>query len=359
MTPDASTQDVSAPAATGVPVNLGPRPLHPRRGIHAPRPSLGARVPGSIRRTSTIDATRPGEITGDLVQYGVARDLWTHLDGTTEVLGTARVESRIDYADRYRLLELVTTPKRHALVAVVGRSVSAGFRAAMTLAVPDECEQATLLHLLLDDLPGAALVSGLAVGKAGAVVAPMPKNASLQIADLCAGFQRGGTIMIDVDAGGRPPLVTGPLATRITPDDDPDAWHELRTMGPHDMRRWRCLDVVPGEPGGPVHVEAYFRDSHCDELGIETVVHEYTVVVSVDPVNEVVLASTATAHSLPWVECIQAEASADRLAGRPLRGLRPDVREEFTGISTCTHLNDTMRSLEDLRALLPLLARHR
>jgi hypothetical protein len=33
------------------------------------------------------------------------------------------------------------------------------------------------------------------------------------------------------------------------------------------------------------------------------------------------------------------------------------VRAEFTGITTCTHLNDTLRSLEDVEALAPVLAR--
>jgi Protein of unknown function (DUF2889) len=340
---------------SGVPVAVGQRPLHPRRGIHAPRPALAERRPGSIRRTSTIDSTRPGDITGDLVQYGRARDIRTRQDGTVELVGIATVESRIAYANRYSLTELTSHPHRPELAGLVGRSVSTGFRGAMTDAVPDEAERATLLHLLLDDLPGVALVSGYAVGAAGASVSPLPKEAALQIADLCAGFQRGGTIMIDVDAGGRPPLVTGPLATRIEPHNDPEAWHELRPMNAHDMRRWRCLDLMPTSPGEPLELEVYFRDSHCDARGVETVIHEYTVTALLDAQTETVLASSATAHSLPWVECIQAEGSGDRLAGRPLRGLRPAVREDFVGISTCTHLNDTLRSIEDVRALLTLL----
>jgi hypothetical protein len=34
--------------------------------------------------------------------------------------------------------------------------------------------------------------------------------------------------------------------------------------------------------------------------------------------------------------------------------LRNRIRTEFVGISTCTHLNDTLRSLGDLDALLDL-----
>jgi hypothetical protein len=46
--------------------------------------------------------------------------------------------------------------------------------------------------------------------------------------------------------------------------------------------------------------------------------------------------------------------SAGRLAGSPVAGLRQHVRDRFLGTSTCTHLNDTLRSLEDIPALLEL-----
>src|SRR5262249_33710743 len=113
------------------------------------------------------------------------------------------------------------------------------------------------------------------------------------------------------------------------------------------------LDVVPGtDPDEPVAVEAYFRDSHMGDDGRETVIHEYTVEACVDSRTGAILTSSATAHTLPWVECIEAVASGERLAGLALTGLRPFVRGDFVGVTTCTHLNDTMRSIEDVRALL-------
>jgi hypothetical protein len=77
--------------------------------------------------------------------------------------------------------------------------------------------------------------------------------------------------------------------------------------------------------------------------------------VQVDPAAGVVLSCVATPHVLPWLECPVAAASATRLAGVPLAGLRGHVRQTFGGTSTCTHLNDTLRSLEDVSTLLPLL----
>jgi hypothetical protein len=52
------------------------------------------------------------------------------------------------------------------------------------------------------------------------------------------------------------------------------------------------------------------------------------------------------------MECPGAVGSAHRLAGMPLSELRPWVRRELTGVSTCTHLNDTLRSLADVTVLL-------
>lgn len=336
-----------------VEVAIGPRPIHPRHGLHAPRTALLPRRPGSIRRTVTIDTVRPGDILGDAVQIAVGRDLRTAADGSGHVVREASVRTELAYSDHYRLISIESEPNRDELQSLVGTSVSSGFRSAMMAALPVEQQRATLLYALLDDLPGAALVSGYAIGHAGRHPARKPGAPVLQIEGLCAGFQRDGTILAHMTAEGTAPVVTGPEAPPLVDPDDPAAWHALRGMGAHDMRRWRRLDVLPGAtPTDPVTVEAYFRDSHVDEQGRETVIHEYTVGVEVDPVRLAITRSSATAHSLPWVECIEAEASGDRLAGLALEGLRPLVREDFVGVSTCTHLNDTMRSIEDVRALL-------
>jgi hypothetical protein len=39
----------------------------------------------------------------------------------------------------------------------------------------------------------------------------------------------------------------------------------------------------------------------------------------------------------------------------PFDGLRRTVSKTFTGPSTCTHLNDTLRSMEDVGALMDRL----
>jgi hypothetical protein len=117
------------------------------------------------------------------------------------------------------------------------------------------------------------------------------------------------------------------------------------------MRRFRRLDLSPaGE------FDAHFRDTHVDADGVETIVHEYTVEGAIDASTRTVTAATATVRVLPWQECPGAIGSASRIAGMPLSDVRDRVRAEFVGTSTCTHLNDTLRAIADLDALLDLRA---
>ncbi len=334
--------------------------LHPRHGVHQPRPAPPARRPSSVRRTMTIDTIRPHGVDGPVFQIGAARDLRTAPDGTVEVLGAAEARTEMGGAPLYCLASISSEPPRPSLEALCGLPVSSGFRAAMWEQVPAERAEATLLHSLLDDLPGAALVSGYTIMTAGAQPRPRASRddtPAVQFEGLCAGYQSGGTIVTEIAATGLSPTPTGPAAPPIVDPADSHSWHELRPLGPSDVRRWRILDVIDDGLPSQVRVEVYFRDSHVGgepggSPGLETVLHEYSVSAVVDIASETVVACEARAHSLPWAECIEAEASGRRLAGMALRGLRPIVRDEFVGVTTCTHLNDTLRSVEDVRALL-------
>jgi Protein of unknown function (DUF2889) len=337
--------------------------LHPRHGIHAPTAGTPERVPGSVRRTATMDMLRPDGLLGPLVLNGRARDLATGPDGAGTVLADSECTARVDFIGGRVLTEISTTPDRPVLQAVVGTRVSSGFRSAVLAADPCLAAEDGLLNLLLDDFPVATLVSGHAMGAGLARQGRTTLSLSLAEAtgqpgaerhrfprNLCAGFADGGTIMNDVDATGRPPLVTGPQAPSLFTDDHL-GWHETGRLPPHAMRRSRRMDVTPGPLAS---VDVLFRDSHVDGDGIETIVHEYTVAATVDTRDGILTSCSATPRVLPWVECPAAALSAGRLAGLPVAGLRRHVRDTFLGTSTCTHLNDTLRSLEDIPALLQL-----
>ena len=95
-----------------------------------------------------------------------------------------------------------------------------------------------------------------------------------------------------------------------------------------------------------------FRDTYVRSDGVETIVHEYTLDATVDAATGVIVESRATPRVLPWQECPGAVASAERIAGMTLRELHFRVRQELFGTSTCTHLNDLLRSVADADALI-------
>jgi hypothetical protein len=151
---------------------------------------------------------------------------------------------------------------------------------------------------------------------------------------------------------GIPLLGWGPPAPDLGRLDDPWAWHEVGDLPATSLRRRRLIDVASWDADPDVlEVLTHFRDSYWEPDLTETVVHEYRLRVLVDQVDGTVRLAEAVPGPLPAPECPSAAASASRLVGRPVASLRTVVREEFTGTSTCTHLNDVFRSLADVGQL--------
>ncbi|MCU1454199.1 MAG: hypothetical protein JWN46_2345 [Acidimicrobiales bacterium] len=335
-----------------------PVALHPRHGPHDPVGSTPPRRPRSLRRTTTVDSTRPDGISGPMVQVSQGRDLLTEADGSAVVIATARATTTIHYTDGPIVQQIVTDPGVEGLDALVGRRASAGFRGALEASVA--CEPGSLVHLLLDEVPAATLVSGYALGHAAqrgdldmARMSVRGSGPTLQIADLCAGFVTDGTMMREIGKTGRPPAATGPPAPEIADATDPQGWHDIAPLPPDATRRRRRIDVTKDD--GQIHLDVHFRDSHMAPGGLETVIHEYKVSAAVDPSSWTFTACSAQAAVLPWWECPGAVASAGRLIGQPVGGLRTWVRAELVGPPTCTHLNDTLRGLEDVPFLVDAL----
>ncbi|MCW2829719.1 MAG: hypothetical protein JWP31_411 [Aeromicrobium sp.] len=327
-------------------------PLHPGRGIHDPNGSTPPRRAGSVRRTTSIDMTRPLDALGDLHLTGQARDLVTHADGSSTVAATATLAARVDVPDMCRLVELEVTPHDQRWADLIGDTVMAGMRKRADALAPDQRAQRSLAYALVDDLPVTTLISGHAwsvmIGPEGHA-----DQAYLPVADQCAGFISGGTMMTSFDTGV-PASPTGPPAPDLGGDDDPLAWHGVGPLPLHGMRRLRRIDVT--RDGDVVDVDAMFRDTYVRADGLETVIHEYDLVATVEAATGVVTRSRVRPRVLPWVECPKAVASAERLEGMSLLDLHDRVRRELRGTSTCTHLNDLLRSIGDVRALIGQLA---
>jgi hypothetical protein len=328
-----------------------PSSEEPRPGPHRPTSGLVERRPGSVRRTVSTDMLRPGGAAGPVQLRAVGRDLRTGPTGRAEVIGQATLRAVVDFPAQRQVVAIETEPARPELQSLIGARAATGWRTRVDEAVPDERDRRSLLYLLLDDLPVTTLISGYAMGAAGfrqvrtASTRPPTPN-------LCAGWQEGGTMMISVGRTQMTPVPHGPPALPLVSDDDL-GWHEMERVPAGGMRRARRLDLCRAADG--LHVDAMFRDSHFDQPEGETVVHEYVLTAILDPADLTIRAIDADARVLPWLECPQAVASAGRLVGRSAHELRSLVRRELTGVSTCTHLNDLLRSLEDVVGLASLV----
>jgi acetyl-CoA/propionyl-CoA carboxylase biotin carboxyl carrier protein len=325
--------------------------LHPRHGIHAPTVETPSRAPASVRRTSSIDMLRPDGLTGDLLLVGTARDLVTAADGSATVVAEATVEAAIGFLPNREVRRLTTSPDHPGAVQLIGKRASSGFRGALESAFADHKEQRSLLYLLLDDIPVTTLISGHAL-VAGQVQLHRAAALILQKPNLCAGWRDDGTIMEGVRRDGRAPVVTGPAAPSLELDDRLD-WHPMSTLPPTGMRRQRRLDV--SRQDGQLLIDAMFRDTYVTANGIPTIIHEYVVNGLADAAALTITEIGATPHVLPWVECPFAADSARDLVGQPIAGLRRHVRDSLTGVPSCTHLNDLLRSLEDIVGLAALV----
>jgi Protein of unknown function (DUF2889) len=333
--------------------DLGSPPfgLHPLHGVHEPTTRNPSRRPRSARRTTSIDMTRDEGSLDPVYLHGRARDLWTAADGTVTELGFATLAATIELIARV-VRHVEVTPPVAAMSRLAGAPAMSGFRATADKAAPELRDARDLRYTLLDDVPVATLISGHALS-ASNLLGDVAKSGYLPVADQCAGFASGGLLLTSFEAGD-PVIVTGPEAPDLDHGDDPCAWHHVAALPRHAMRRRRRIDVH-GESAGRVGIDAMFRDTYVRSDGVETIIHEYTLVAVVDTETGVIVESVATPRVLPWQECPGAVASAQRITGMTLQELHFRVRRELFGTSTCTHLNDLLRSIADAEALIRLV----
>jgi hypothetical protein len=170
-------------------------------------------------------------------------------------------------------------------------------------------------------------------------------------ADICAGWADHGVMLDTFRATGELPAPQGPPAPVLERPDDAWAWHRVARLEPHATRRRRRIDVGPTAADGSAAFDAHFRDSHVEGSGEEMVVHEYTAAGRFRVEDQLITQVHSEARVLPWIECPAAIDSAQRVVGLASGQLRRYVRAELSGVTTCTHLNDTLRSLADLGEL--------
>lgn len=335
-------------ADTGAPIVEHVTLTSESAGSASPGParSTPARRPGSVRRTTTHETTRPEGIEGPVWLVARGRDLLTDATGTAVVLDEATVEITAPFRDGV-LARITVAPALPRVETLVGRSAYAGFRRAIDELLPGERASGSVRYQLIDDLSTALMLSGRVLRAEGVGFGERPEGHKPPI-DMCAGWIAEG-VAVDGYSELGPPLFPALDAPAIDPDDDPLGWHAHDELPPHSTRRRRRLDLW--HEAELVQFDCFFRDSHVDRDGLETVVHEYTVRGAVEPITLEVVSCDAEWGDLPFPECPAAAASAGRIVGEPVEGLRRKVLKTMVGPSTCTHLNDQLRSLEDVGPL--------
>jgi hypothetical protein len=311
----------------------------PRPGPTNPMTTTTRRAENSVRRTSTIDINYPETIGETVVADVRGRDLRTGAHEHADVVDELAITLVIDSA--------TATISEASLTALEGLPMRGLARRYAEL-FPDDATDRSLRYSTMEDFSGAALVSGYAGLRSGFItMTPEHTEAAISMqGDACAGWALDGGAIASIRDDGRHAVPVGPPAPAIE-GDDALGWHTFAPLRLHSVRRRRRTDVVAN--GDALHAEHHLRDTYSDVDG-EIVMHEYLVRAVFDRDRRLVSVDV-DARVLPWEECPGALASAQRMVGESLDQLAARVREELKGVTTCTHLNSTLRTLADVRAL--------
>ncbi len=331
-----------------------------RTAMSAPRNPIGPAPPrrgGSIRRTTTIETTWPDGRSGMLTMVGRARDAVTPVGG-----GAPRIAAHDEFRARLRdrtIAEIEATPARPKIGQLVGARGGGHLRIRLDELMPEERANATPLHLIIDDVSGASLVAGWAWSQwsdewgqdreaAMAAQGMDPASMRKRMEGVCHGFAPGSSAL------SRQGMSTNavPVVDLRNPDD-PEGWHAFTQQdGAIGMRRARRIDVWKDDL---IRIDAGFQDSATHPDGGRVAIHEYHLAATADPVSRKMLSIEVQPRVLPFPECPGASASAHRILGADLADLRAEVLKTFPGTLGCTHLNDMLRALAEVPALLARL----
>jgi hypothetical protein len=308
-----------------------------------PQQQTPPRRRGSVRRSSHIgvrwsDAT--ADSSSELLVHGAVQDAVTDADGIGQVADAATVDCGIG-PDR-TVTFITADPDEPRLRTLVGHGARNGWRAAARGIVGAD----SLLGTVLDDVPIAVMLSSYGALRQGSLDVTSVRPLMLHMRDLCAGWAHDATPMRRLDAGDEMAL-PGVVLAPVDQQTDPLAAEARPPMVAGEVRRARRLDVTPGKR---VRIDATFRDTWRDPGGREGILHEYVLTAALDGYG-VVASIHAEPRVLPYRECSLAAASSQQLVGRHIEEVADAVRAA-AGTSTCTHLDDLLRSLVAVPALV-------
>ncbi len=242
-------------------------------------------------------------------------------------------------------------PAHPILGSLLGANAHRGFRKLLEpLRTGDLDEQA--LRRLLFDLPIATMImmQAFIVRTPEGQRSHTTMSADTPGVNQCAGWVAGGqmlTLIRDNDG-----LLEMDPSPRLIGDNhlgDPSP-RELATNATRRRRHY-----VIDQQGDELHLRVNQRDSYATPDGVERALHWWILELTAGASDHVIRSIAVDNGGLPWVECPSAAGSAQRLVGEPLEDLEALVGGTFKGVTTCTHLNDTLAALAGVPELLQRL----
>lgn len=322
-------------------IPLGPTP--PRR-------------PESLRRTSSLRSHSYESFTGPYLMSGHARDIYSG-DNLEEPQVISEEMLKLGVSGTRQFNSIEASRSYQYLDKLIEVPLGGKLRKAMTQAIPNEVEQSTLLHRLIDDTVGVSIVTNAAFDAWGLISgSEQTKEAAKQGFDktgMCISFASGSP---SLDENGQP-IVDDILRTSQQvplPNDDPYAWHHWQEVSGPNQMRLRRMDLW--QEAGLLHVDVGFQDSAAFPDKEERLVfHEYRLQAAIEPINFVLESVDVMTGVLPFSECLKSPSTAKQLVGQSIVDFRRSVLAQLPGPAGCTHLNDILRSLQDVVAMSQIL----
>lgn len=290
---------------------------------------------------------------------GAVRDAYTSMTSATpQTIAEDWSDALVSF--QREIVAIDVSREKTAARHLVGVRAGSRMRAAIERAMPAEHAETTGLHLLLDDHAGASLVATWAWSRGGgdwikhiAEHGPTPAGRHGRFQGICSGFRPGSSAL--TPDGAPVSLQSSAIVPPLPHQDDPDGWHEIRAQSGVASRRARRTDVWID---GDVQIDIHFQDSATSPNSPDRVaVHEYRVRAAASADGFELRWIEATPHVLPFAECPGAASNVTRLIGAPLATFRTAAIERLPGVLGCTHLNDVLRSMADVPALVSQLRR--
>jgi hypothetical protein len=262
------------------------------------------------------------------------------------VVRTASMEATL----RDRVIEAIsTTPSSPGISNLVGQRGGGHLRGALAALVPEERNTESPLYLLLDDISGTSLIGGVAwVRWPEKIDLEQRRGGPHNMEGVCIGFRPGSSALTELKDHAGPPRVR-PVGDLVNPSDL-QGWHELPELPEISTRRARFIDVEL--KGDTVVIESGFQDSAGDPDFGRVGIHEYRIHATADLTTGRLVSLDPTPHILPFRECPSAVVASQAILGAPLAELRETVLERLATTNGCTHLNDALRALAEVPALI-------